>query len=113
MTRRRSCLGAGLALALTAAASATVIVPEGNGCPEAALQAEAKVESAAETLRIRGHYHGAGPASGVLLEFRVDSDRYRAEMPGFLQLVAGDDGQPREAGGHFQRSAASAASSVS
>jgi len=79
VSRRNPFLGSGLALALTAAASATVIVPEGNGCPEASLQAEARVESAGETLRVRGHYKGTGPASGVLLEFRVDSDRYRAE----------------------------------
>ena len=69
------------ALAFTAAslASASVIVPEGNGCPEASLTAEAKAEFAGDTLRVHGHYKGAGTASGVLLEYRVDSDRYRAE----------------------------------
>lgn len=69
------------ALAFTTAslAGASVIVPEGDGCPEASLQAEAKAEITGETLRVHGHYKGAGPVSGVFLEYRVDSDRYRAE----------------------------------
>jgi hypothetical protein len=77
--RLASYLVAALALSAPTVACAEVIVPEGNGCPEASLTADAKAEFAGDTLSVHGHYKGAGPASGVLLEYRVDSDRYRAE----------------------------------
>lgn len=68
-------------------AAGGVIEPEGVGCPEASVTAElTSASQAGDTLQVRGRISSAGTTTGALVEYRVDSDRYRSEI---LQIREG------------------------
>jgi hypothetical protein len=68
------------ALTLAAGASGAVIEPDGRGCPEAAVTAAlSAAQHDGGDLHLSGRFTAGGTAAGALVEYRVDSDRYRAE----------------------------------
>jgi len=74
-------VAAAMALAASAAARASIFTPEGEGCPESSVALQlGKVEFTDGKVHALGHFKVAGPASGVLLEYIADSDRYRSEI---------------------------------